>query len=752
VLAAATAILAVLSPPAAAVTKVPPGSITLTGGKSAFSNLYLPLVGSTRYLVYADQPYPFATETLKARGKHGATSTLAFDISQEAEPTSLAGSSLTGLDVFATTGGNNNVVEWWNLAGSANGVMTMPATDAYLSSAPDGVLAIGPGGALQDHPSAGAAVRKLGTPFATATSKSPPFAVAGDGGVVLQQHNTFVYMAWAHPGTFTTLDVIAAGDTNAFCSSVASGSAGCGALDSSNHPVVIRAPVTGLAPVATRLAKSACPTATFLTATVTAWADACAKTIASVPAQTGTPVSSRAAFVQEGDGLATAYDQLVATVESSQRFGLDELPSASAPRTQIVAPVRSPTVAAHIALTSGRVGYDSDQTAAVTTWSRSVHGSPSAVSVGAATSLGHPGSGMDIDTGGFPRLSLSGANTASAGMVRSLTIRSPMRNTTLVTTTAVDDVDLSGDRVTFDSGATEHPMLYDLRTKTLSRIKGAIAASVWGDYLAYVKADGSVWRRQLDGQHSPVELRKPLPAKQQATVFADVYSFGDEVAWNISTVVPGPTGEIVHDGYRDAQTLTPAMSVPAVIQAATSDGLLESASTETAAHYYLQHYGSTHRSTVLAVPQPGLLADEPDDVAVDGDRIAWIDARDRARLAPLPITVSADQPRYLGDPFAPSTAHPSKKSPWQAFIPLSAALTSCSVTILSGTVAIRTLGCAKSDAAMGDALVHWNGKTAGGSPAAPGTYHWQLTAANGDGSALSADGGTAPIRGRIVVS
>ncbi len=755
-LSAIAAVTCAVIAPAAAATQTPPHSLTLTGGKSPFYDLDLPIVGGAHYLVFSDQPYPYATQTLRLRTSTGTTSTLAFDPSSEEEPTSLAGSSLTGADDFESTPGVvQNNVEWWNLANGTSGILDLPRPDAYLGSAPDGILAIGPSGVLQDHPATGQAATKLGTPFPSAPTGAVPVALAADGGVVLSESGAFVYMSWKHPGTFTGLDVKSAGDTDAFCSSLAAGNAGCGATDSTGHPLIIRAPVSGGAPVVTRLAKSACPDEVIATASVTAWGDGCLGTIDSVPGTTGSPVSSSKAFIEEGAGLAGAYGQLIAAVSPGGRFALDQVASATATRHRIVTPWRSAVVAANIALSPGRIAYDDDQSAAVTTWTRVLGGTSATVTAGSATSLGHPGAGTDIDVGGGAHLSISGANTASAGLSHSLSIRSPIRTTTLATKSVAEDVEMSGNRVVFDTGAGPKSMLYDLRTGALTTISGAVSASVWGNYLAIAKADGSVWRQQLGGHHAPVELRAPLPAKQRVSFFVQVYSFGDFVAWQLEAAIATPPFQVSHDGYRNARTMAAAQSIPDTYfpRAATSDGLLEQHYAGDQVTYYLQRYGSTKRVQVLSTPQTGLLAGNPNQVAVDGDRIAWVDGTNHARVAPLPIATSPDPPRFLGDAQAPRTAKASglAKTPWQAFIPLSAALTTCTVTIYAGSTAVRTLTCAKSDALLGDAAVRWDGKDSGGHALGAGSYRWQLSAANSDGTALAADGSAAAIRGRIVL-
>ncbi|HTW18961.1 MAG TPA: FlgD immunoglobulin-like domain containing protein, partial [Mycobacteriales bacterium] len=399
---------------------------------------------------------------------------------------------------------------------------------------------------------------------------------------------------------------------------------------------------------------------------------------------------------------------------------------------------------------AGRIGYYSDRTAGVTTWSSTVAGEPGALTVSSAVSLGHPGAGADSDVAGETRLSLSGANTAAAGTAHSISITSPVRTTTVATKHAASGVDLSGNRLVYQTSPAGPPVLYDLRTGRATTIAGAIAAAIWGNYLAYVDADGSVWRRALSGAATPVKLRAAVPVRQRAGLTARVSEYGDDVMWQVVAAQPKT---VIHEAYRDAATMAPAVSLLGAYapQAATSDGVLELKDTGTRADYYLQHYGSSHRTRVLSVADTGLLPDAPDGVAVDGGLIAWIDGANRARVAPLPVAPTPQAPRYLGDRLAPTSATPTKKLPWSAFIPMSAAMTACHVQILAGATVERTLKCAAADAALGDVSVRWDGRDAAGHKLSPGSYTWRLEAANSAGSALAADGASNPIQGRITV-
>jgi hypothetical protein len=78
-------------------------------------------------------------------------------------------------------------------------------------------------------------------------------------------------------------------------------------------------------------------------------------------------------------------------------------------------------------------------------------------------------------------------------------------------------------------------------------------------------------------------------------------------------------------------------------------------------------------------------------------------------------------------------------------------MTSCQVTIRSGSTVLRTVACDAANAKMGDATVGWDGKTAAGKLVAPGSYTWTLSASNDDGDLVAADGTNGAVSGTIAV-
>jgi hypothetical protein len=136
-------------------------------------------------------------------------------------------------------------------------------------------------------------------------------------------------------------------------------------------------------------------------------------------------------------------------------------------------------------------------------------------------------------------------------------------------------------------------------------------------------------------------------------------------------------------------------------------------------------------------------------VELDGSTIAWVDQKGVPRVAPL--AVEPDQPRFLGDPDAPTT-YATSSGNWNAEFDTSAPLTSCSVAITLSSTPVATLPCTKSDMAVGDADVKWNGTTTAGDSVLLGTYTWTLSASNADGALESPSGGALTLSGSIAVT
>ena len=264
-------------------------------------------------------------------------------------------------------------------------------------------------------------------------------------------------------------------------------------------------------------------------------------------------------------------------------------------------------MAADIALSPGRVAYDDDQTAAVTTWTRVVGGTPTAVTAGAADLARASRRGRQHRCRRRAHLCRSPVPTPHPpAWPTRLTIRSPIRTATLATKSVAEDVELSGNRVVFDTGAGPKPMLYDLRTGVLTTITGAIVPACGATTSPSPRPTA-----RSGASSSAVTTRRSSCGDRcrpsSVSVFVQVFSFGDYVAWQLEAAIAAPPFQVAHDGYRDARTMAAAHSIPDTYfpRAATSDGLLEQHYAGNQVTYYLQHYGSTQRARCSRPRRPG---------------------------------------------------------------------------------------------------------------------------------------------------
>jgi hypothetical protein len=291
---------------------------------------------------------------------------------------------------------------------------------------------------------------------------------------------------------------------------------------------------------------------------------------------------------------------------------------------------------------------------------------------------------------------------------------------------------------------TDHPadskkiVLHDLVSGVSRVVTGlgtdprSYAVSLWGDYLAFVKVDGSVWRRNLT-------TAVTMQLASAGSSVGDVRTWGDWVAW-----VTGydEDGEPVWT-WRNATT-GPAQQVPYPLIALTSEGAIVKNGPELSWEHGpvgVLAYGATEA-------QP--LADDVryDGVGVAASTAAWIDGTSRTAFA-LALPQTPNRPRSLGNPDAPRL--PDGSGNWYAAIPASAPLTTCEVQIKSGAEVVQTVPCDPAAMRQGVAQVAWVDQSGEAGSLPPGPYVWTLLAGNADGSVLAADGSTAPVTGTVYI-
>jgi gliding motility-associated-like protein len=153
----------------------------------------------------------------------------------------------------------------------------------------------------------------------------------------------------------------------------------------------------------------------------------------------------------------------------------------------------------------------------------------------------------------------------------------------------------------------------------------------------------------------------------------------------------------------------------------------------------IPHTGSTWDAPYYAGP--------PRHFDIDDETIAWVDAQETAKVAPLTPFVEA--PIYLGNVIAPASFSPNgdrQADVWPMAFPVSKALPNCTVTFYRGSTAVRILNCANSN---GMATVAWNGRSGSGARLPTGRYWYRVNGRNGDGWLRNSDLRLIPITGTI---
>jgi hypothetical protein len=259
---------------------------------------------------------------------------------------------------------------------------------------------------------------------------------------------------------------------------------------------------------------------------------------------------------------------------------------------------------------------------------------------------------------------------------------------------------------------------------------GARSAALWGRYLSYVRADGSVWRVPVVAGRSyrPVRLARAVgPATGQ------VYSFGSWTAWSVK-----PRDGARISAWRNATSLTPTrtLSPTDTLVGASAGGLVvaRSHAAGTLSSFALVGWSTGHQRAQL--PGRGTVP------AVEGSTVGWLRSGVPTVAAiGVPIT---NRPRSLGNPSAP--ARVKRGAIWRLELVTSAPLTGGIVTFRHGTYR-HTVSCSPAQLGRGDVFAHWD---TGSAPA--GRYTWTIHAAGAGGTLLRATGGTGPTTGRLTVS
>jgi hypothetical protein len=254
---------------------------------------------------------------------------------------------------------------------------------------------------------------------------------------------------------------------------------------------------------------------------------------------------------------------------------------------------------------------------------------------------------------------------------------------------------------------------------------GAVAAALWGPYLSYVQANGSVWR--VNVARPDASPRRLVAGVGHLALAAVVYSWGSHIAWSVRAT----RARSWSSGWRDASDAV-GTDLPGLrVFGASAGGPIVGTPQRT--HFMLLSWRTGQQRAAL--PGSGSVP------SVDANTVAWL-RHGRPTIASLGTHVR-NQPHALGLPSAPRRVRPGRT--WRLDLPTSAPLTTCAVRVRRHGVR-QTLSCRQSDQRRGEILVRW---PTGSAP--PGRYRWTVSAAGSGGTLLGAAGGEHPFRGSVTV-
>jgi hypothetical protein len=728
------------------------GSVVLTSGTSKTPEALCPESADSSGLVYLHSAPDFFSPGQCPFGT-GTTEVLAHG---SATPTALtgfpAGASAEVAGTLVTAPTSNSLVFDYATVGSASVHHFRIPSGTYLAGSPDGVYTytIGAGGlTLYDVATSGTAT-ELGTVAALAGFEGTVQAVADSSGLLLnaQETNspydsTFYYFDLGNDDV-TALDGGASFEgvySGANYQQVALGSGEAVWLDFNAGPnEVFSAPLTGAAGQDVALPLSSAyyvdnlaTTGALIGYTASDYTINATITNFGTVAAPGYSTASASTRV-EGTWMAgDASDFFVTRGATRPDAGLYELANAGATPQREVAAAGSPLEAYGVGIGPGRVAYSDDAATggALSAFARNLSGGAHGLSAGSQSLLSRDATGFGLSLSGRSAAYLGGASRV--GCLGDLRLSVPGAKSRTVTKKACGAPTLSGERLFYLlAGAkdTDNVEVYDLATHATKRVvTGVLSAAMWGNYLAWMTTNGSVYREALSG---PAGRKKLTGALGGSGIYGGVYTAGPWVAW-----YEGNSNNHYAIKFRDAQTLAAARSLP---KADTIDGLSAGylavfVFDDTAQDYAvtLDSLPALHRVLSVSTAQPGA-------VAVDGATLAWVDTSNVARAQ----RVSAvDRPWFLGDPAAPAKV--AKGARWSAQFPTSAALSSATVTVRSGHKVVATLKADKAYLSLGVVAVSWH-------PAKAGHYTWTLSAHSSSGTMRSDSGSSAATTGSLTVT
>jgi hypothetical protein len=660
---------------------------------------------------------------------------------------SIAGDLLTSTpSYFGTT------VDWVDLTDGTAGSGSMPAGAAYLGATPSGWAYV-KNNELFTETTSGIST-SLGFPLGNGTGENVTSGGTGpDGALVVDATSAVAYVPYAdptHPVTLSTLD-LTHGDPSTspvYMQCIARTSdAFCGESPNTfpnSNVAGERLSLSGGPPTAVP------PFGNFDFQYFAIDDQATAISASEGIAVSNPDGTNRVNDEAAGSFLVSAFDKVAVTGAGDTTIDTFQAPGDTP--TVLVPPTKAPVEARSASITSGRVVYLDDQVSPTSkpapyVWARPIRNVDGQIDVGTPDYVGvFPDSDNLSDD-----FRSTGPLLSSATLAVSLddntespatAILRPLRPTTLEAGIERAISTLSGNRALSGSAARG---IHDTTTGQFVRLaKHSLSSALWGQRFCFMSHRGAVACKDIDTRHT-TRAQGPLvdPAKGAS---GGVSVYADHLSWleNGSTGLHALLVNLRHPHRRIA--LPAGMSVLSL----TSNGVLlvkdDPAQLQTT--YYLRGYGA-HASPVELLAATG---DESGlngeiKVAVDQSVLTWDNGTD-VMAAPLPHV--ADPPQYLGAPIAPRRLTRGNSSAWRAYLPYSASLDHCTVTIKRGHHTLRTLTCNPTFMNYGGAVVRWNGRDAHGKVAA-GKVRWTAHVSNSDGDGLNGNGVKKPVTGTIMV-
>jgi hypothetical protein len=732
------------------VTTTLPGAVAVSppGNDSADGEPITILAGSAGQLAFARSPHaegigpdpsfqPFSLFVVNAAGDVRSLGMQSGGIGW-----SVAGDLLTSTPTYL-----GSTINWVNLADGTSGSGSIPTGSYYLGATPTGWAYVKDNEAFTETTSGTST--SLGFPLGNATDENVTSGGTGPNGVLVADATSAVaYVPYddpTHPVVLSTLDLgrsdpakfpdymgCVAGTTDAFCG-----------LGVNTPPFDFhtgeRLSLTGGAPVAVPEHEDVGYLQFAIDDQATAFADDDGYSVMNAD---GSDPTRQKVFL--GVTMTSALNKIAVT--SPAGTAIDLLTGPGDALTVLVPPTPARVVASTVAVSSGRVAYLDDQVspASVTqpdpdngprfVWTRPVRNSNGRIKLGTASFVGlTPDLGQSSE-----EFQLSGPLLSSATTAITLAngkddpptaILRPLRSTSVPSSIYT----LSGNRV-----------LGNRVTDTVTgKVVGGTRHSgvLWGSRYCFLAASGDLTCKDLDTGNM-IKLNG-LARGDVDLSDSNLSMYADHVAWQEPEASHAKLVDLRHPHGR--------IDLPAglALVSTTSNGVLlvKKDQASSSATYFLRGYGR-HAATVKILTDTDTVGPGP-SIGVDQSVLTWTDGT-VVMAAPLPHV--ADPPRYLGDPVAPHHLNLAKQVAWRAYLPYSATLGRCTVTIKRRHHTLRTLRCDPTDMKYGGAVVRWNGRDTHGRKVPAGTVTWTAHVENHDGHGLRTGGTRKPATGTIRVT